>query len=217
MAFTALDITKTWEDGEYWTEAIMDGVVTELEAWGGTGGVVLNNIEQMRLDIFPSTYTIDNDGAANLTNKIYDKQTESNTWSAVVDLETAADTGWEGVSDIVVTFTPELPGDYRATFVFTHAFYSTAGTAMTLACQFRLSDGSTTGGNIRSGTVSVGGGAVLESFIVPITISHVFTLTAGVATTIQLQKYLTAATNVGVHRIDAAADNYFTSMYVEKI
>ena len=44
MAFTAVDITKTWEEGEYWTEAIMDGVVTELEAWGGTGSLLRTQV-----------------------------------------------------------------------------------------------------------------------------------------------------------------------------
>ena len=72
MAANTLVITKAYRDGIAFTEAIVDGIRSDLQSWGQDA---VDNLNQMRLDVFGSSYAYDNDGLANNTNPMNVAQT----------------------------------------------------------------------------------------------------------------------------------------------
>ena len=72
MAANTLVITKAYRDGIAFTEAIVDGIRSDLQSWGQD---TVDNQNQMRLDVFGSSYAYDNDGLANNTNPMNVQQT----------------------------------------------------------------------------------------------------------------------------------------------
>ena len=72
MAANTLVITKAYRDGIAFTEAIVDGIRSDLQSWGQDA---VDNLNQMRLDVFGSSYAYDNDGLANNTNPMNVQQT----------------------------------------------------------------------------------------------------------------------------------------------
>ena len=72
MAANALTITKTYRDGTTLTEAQLDNIKNNTEAWAQD---VVDNLNQIRLDIFGSSYSYDNDGAVNNANTMNVQQT----------------------------------------------------------------------------------------------------------------------------------------------
>lgn len=62
MSANQLAITKSYGDGLPWTEAIVDTIKADIESWAGD---TVDNLNQLRLDLFGSSYSFDNDGSAN--------------------------------------------------------------------------------------------------------------------------------------------------------
>lgn len=216
MANTALSVTKTWGDGEFWTEAIQDGVVTELEA---DSTQKTNNLDQMIADLFPGTYTLDGDGAANLVNALFNKQTAADTYATDIALGVAADAGFVDVDAVnaALVFTPELAGEYKLTFQFSEFVQSTVGTAIDVETYFQLTDGTVDSNPVETGIKMALMAADQTHLIQQVTVGHIFTLAAGAPVTISLQKYVITATNVGVHTLRGSADIYELYMTAEKL
>jgi len=216
VANTALSVTKTWGDGEFWTEAIQDGVVTELEA---DSTQKTNNLDQMIADLFPGTYTLDGDGAANLVNALFNKQTAADTYATDIALGVAADAGFVDVDAVnaALVFTPELAGEYKLTFQFSEFVQSTVGTAIDVETYFQLTDGTVDSNPVETGIKMALMAADQTHLIQQVTVGHIFTLAAGAPVTISLQKYVITATNVGVHTLRGSADIYELYMTAEKL
>ena len=80
MAASTLDIPKTYADGAVLTEAILDAMSSATETWATA---TVNNLNQFRLDILGSAYTLDNDAVANNTYPMTAQQTITPSANAV--------------------------------------------------------------------------------------------------------------------------------------
>jgi len=90
MAQATLTITKAWADGTSLTESQLDNIKTDTESWGSD---VKDNMDQLRLDVFGSGYSYDNDGTANNTNPMNIQQTITPTATITgLDIVAAATT-----------------------------------------------------------------------------------------------------------------------------
>lgn len=110
MSANNLAITKAYRDGADLTEAILDGIKDDVEAWGAD---TVDNLNQLRLDIFGSSYSFDNDGAANNTTAMNIGQTitPAATGTALNVVATALTTGIGldlGDADALTSGTPIL-------------------------------------------------------------------------------------------------------------
>ena len=198
-----LTIRKEYRDGQVLTEAILDNMLADITSYNNATNI--NNLNQLLLDGWGTTNSIDNDGAQNKVNTLFEKQRATQTYTAaVIDMAAAPDADFVDVDAVNAsfTFTPETAGNYRAYAAFTVRLQSTAGTAPVFFGYYRLRDITTpvngTPESIGWNIAAVGG--VQVEYTVPVLLTTVFNLTA-VATTIRLQKRNVTTTNIGTHQV----------------
>lgn len=232
MPATTLDLAtlktnNTWAEGQRLTEAKLDNIfgitgTTGIQDWADD---TVDNLNQLRLDGFGSSYTLDNDATANFTNSItlYNKQVVTDTYSTNINLGTSTDADYVDVDAVnaAIVFTPNLlAGDYKVTFQFTDHSIGTAAVDTNCETAYRLTDGTTNSNPIRvqhrmDGTGLAAGDQ--SEFQIPVMLCHVFTnLAAGTEVTVRLQKRVLTATAVDTHDTDGAATNVMY-MVAEKI
>lgn len=219
ISITDLAVTEGYADGTILTFAQLTAAMTSIESGLNTRG--FRNIEQIAKDCFPeASYTLDSDGAKNITSTLWDKQVVQDDFGGGdISIETTTDSGFEDVNavDIVLYITPELPGKYKATFNFVHEVTSTATTLMAAKTAFRLTDGSDASGPQYSGATlaaTASGSSVYRSII---TLVHIFNFTTTTEKTIKLQKYNSVMTGVSSNTVNANATSGWIYMMVEKI
>lgn len=76
MALLQLDITKNWLTGTTVREINWDNIKDPLETWAST---LIDDINQLRIDTQGASYSLDNDGLANLGGPIRDWTTGTST------------------------------------------------------------------------------------------------------------------------------------------
>jgi hypothetical protein len=74
MALQVLDISKNWNKGTTVREVNWDNIRDPLISWAQD---MVDDVNQLRLDLFGSTYSFDNDGLANMSNPLYDFTTKT--------------------------------------------------------------------------------------------------------------------------------------------
>lgn len=95
MAANTLLITKAYRDGIAFSESIVDGMRSDLHSWAQD---TVDNLNQLRLDVFGSSYSYDNDGLANNTNPMNVQQTITPTATiTALDIASSALTTGTGV------------------------------------------------------------------------------------------------------------------------
>jgi hypothetical protein len=218
-SFTDLNVTEDYADDTKLLESQLTTQNTSIETVVNT--TILRNMEQGFKDCFGnSNYTFDNDGAANLTNNLFDKQyVETEYTGGDIAIGTSADVGYAAVDAVnaVVTITPEVIGKYRAVFTFTHTATSTATTEMDVDVTFRITDGTTASATINSGGYVAATAASSGVIRNPVTITKVFDFTTTSSKTITLQKYVRTATAVSANVVNALEANGEILMHIEKI
>jgi len=192
-------LTKSYADDKFWTEEIMDVVKSELEAQINT--VFKNNFNQLKADLLPSTYTYDDDGAANLSNPLYNKQTATNTYSANVSLGTTANASFADMdaTNLQLTFTPELTGKYLVRMTCPVQVVPTAGTQLDYQCHFRITDSGTSPQVSQPTTVIVQPRANDSQSAFNVVAESIMTFTANESQIIRFQKRIITATNLATH------------------
>src|SRR3990167_9102003 len=216
ISFSTLKTNYSWADGQRLTETKLDNIL----GTSGTAGLqtfcndVNDNLDQIRLDAFGTSYTYDNDAAVNFTAAtLYNKQVVTDTYSSNISLGVATDPDFVDVdaTNAAITFTPDtLTGDFKATFQFTDHSVSTANTDIDCETVYRLTDGTTNSNTVKvqhriDGT-GLAAGDVSE-LCIPLTLIHVFTGLTATSRTIRLQKRVLTASNVATHDTDGAATN----------
>ncbi len=123
------DLDKEYADDTILTEDQLDAGLIDtgdesVESYINT--YIKNNLLQLTKDCFPdNVYEFDDDGLGNMTNTLFDKQIEEETYdSGDFSIDTSIDVDWEDVDAIncYISFTPEARGKYKATCQFTHTF-----------------------------------------------------------------------------------------------
>src|SRR3990167_2674594 len=69
MTANQLDVPKGYQDGNPLFEANLDDAFNSIEEWGLS---VNYNVQQIALDCFGSSYSLDNDGSANRATPLVD-------------------------------------------------------------------------------------------------------------------------------------------------
>lgn len=153
---------------------------------------VKDNLLQLAKDCFPSTYSFDSDGSANLTNGLYDRlySTDSYTGGDYTISTTGAWTDLDA-TNASVAITPELAGDFKFTFQFTVESV-TSNATNEIDVRFRLTDGSTN--STATPRIKQVTGVTSTTFVTPVTLVHTFDAMAASAQTVKVQYYITTST-----------------------
>jgi len=216
MGNDTFTLTKSYGDGIFWTEAIMDAIKAEVEAQFNT--VIKNNFDQLKADLFESGYTFDDDGAGNLTNALFDKQKAEDTYTSDISVGTSTDVAFVDVdaTNASITFTPELAGEYLVQFQFCEFIEATTGNAPTCTTLWQLTDGTNDSNPMQTSAILPAIGGAETTSVIPVTLSHIFNFTAS-AKTVKLQKRVTAATNLNAHNLLGTLDQVELYMRAIKI
>lgn len=215
MGNAIVDITRDYSDDTKFNSAKLSAIIDELET---AFLYVKNNLDQLKVDILPSSYTFDDDGSANLTNKIYNKQIASDTYTSDISLGTSTDASFGDVdaTNAALVFTPEIAGYYEVTFNFCVEMIPTSGNQIDIAQYFRLTD-SASSPNLSSPLVlSFDPKANDANAIIPVSISHIFNFTAA-EQTIKLQNRVVTATNIDTNSLKGSSGLYELYMFARKI
>lgn len=211
--------SKTYDDltvlSESDLDATNDSVQTRLNTYEGP------NLQQLARDCFGITdYQFDQDGVAQYTNNLFDKQYSAKTYNGGnISITTTADAAYASVDAVnaAITFTPEKAGKYKATFTFTHTFSTNATAEGTLETTFVITDGTSTSPAVRSGGYLPATAANSGKMSLPITISYIFDWATTNARTITLQKFNRAATAISSNVVAATSSTGEIYITVEKI
>ena len=174
---------------------------------------VKDNLLQLTADAYPSAYAFDDDGVAQYTNNLYDKLTQSATYSGG-DVTLSTTGSWVDIdlANVKIDFTPELAGDFRATFQFNVESVTSNATNET-DIRFRITDGSdVSDATPRIKLITGVSGTTNTS---PVVVTHVFDSLAAAAQTIKAQYFLSTSTATTIKCL--ANSNDIVSMHVEKV
>lgn len=210
-SLTDLAYTKNWSASKqpFLTdlETALDEIQTDIN------DDCHDNIVQLALDAYGSSYALDSDGLAQYTNNLYDKITATDTYT-VGNITISTTAAWTDVdtTNAAIAFTPEIAGDFRVTFQFTVDIVSSNATNEA-DVRFRLTDGTTNSDfTPRIRLVSINNAQRVDT---PVSLSYVFDSLAAAAQTVKLQYYITTSTNMTI--IVMANTNDALCMKSEKI
>lgn len=199
MAVASLAVTKSYADNNFLTEAILDTAFQSVQTY--TQNYLVNNFNQIKKDAFgnsTTSYDFDNDGNANLTNPLINKQSASISYSSDVVL-TATTSAWKLASaSLNLRLVPEVPGKYKIDYNFSvESAYITAGAFQSFYAIFNKTAGATLVGT------RVGSDATTGAFddITPIHLSYIHNFSSTAAATFTLYYKVLTSTNVTNHRI----------------
>ncbi len=214
MAANVLSITPTYADGTILTNAQLTAVNTTIVNWAQDA---VDNLNQIVLDAFGSSYTLDNDAIANRTNTLYQKQ--NSTDSDVGDTSLTVATTWTDVdaADSSIAITPEAIGDFLFLCSFSVEIIASAASANS-EVYFRLTDGTTHSVPVQVQMITGANGNASDTMTVPVTLFHRLSNLAVSAQTLKLQYFRNVHTNITTVSVIAnGATTYGTSLYVEKV
>ncbi len=151
-----------------------------------------DDLEQLRKDAYGSAYVFDQDAAAQYTNNLYDKLTAVDSYAGG-DFTISTTGAWTALdsTNVAVAITPELAGDFRATFSFSVSAVSSNATNE-IDVRFRLTDGSTQSTQLPR--VKLVTGVTATTNVVPVTLSYTYLSLAASAQTIKLEYFITTST-----------------------
>lgn len=224
MAVASLAVTKTYADGLAWTEARMDTAMQSIQTYTQTS--LVNNFNQLRKDIWGATYSLDNDGNANLTNtfykdafgkswtadapktnSLYNKQSASVRYLVRIDLGTGDVASPTLVSaSLNLRLAPEATGKYLITMDFPVHINPVGG------CQVfdkYMMVNKTSGATLIGQAVEINTGTEAVSARIPVSLSYIHNFSSTAAATFALYYVSTngSAASINNHHIDANATN----------
>jgi len=222
----ALD--KQYVDGDLLDEDDLDAAFIDADA-GSLQYYVNNyirlNLIQLATDLMPASWTFNDDGVASMTNTLYNKQTEVNTYDGGdIDID-AASTDLDFVvvdsTNAIVTFTPENIGKYKVTCQFNHKMIGVVAAAgdMELEVRFRISDGTTASATAKVHWMETSTGAAdSRTNEVPITLTLMLdVLSTAADVTVYLYKCNDTLTEITDNEVAASAGDGQVYFLVEKI
>lgn len=212
MSLETLTLTKAYAAGKKILTTHVDVPFGQIEAQHVKDN---SNFTQLAADIFgASIYSFDNDGVANYTNSIYNKQFVTGTDTNIHTM--AVTSAWTDVhaTNVALSITPELEGDFKATFTF-HLRSTTTDATNKILIKFRLTDGTTESGVIEKQWVNTANAEYWQESII---LSHIFENWTTTSKTVKLQYYIQTitATAVEIHA-EATTTTAKTLMMIEKI
>ena len=162
---------------------------------------IKDNLVQLALDCFPTAYTFDDDGAEQYTSDLYDKTTASDTYTGG-NLTLSTTGAWTDVdaTNAAISATPELAGDFRATFQFSLQSV-TSNSTNEMDIRFRLTDGTTNSDALPRLKLITGVSGTTNTH--PFNLSYVFDSWSAAVKTVKLQYYLktTTASTITCHAV----------------
>lgn len=217
---TANVLDKQYDDLKILDEAQLDAAYNDLNNFVNTQ--IRQNLLQLAKECHGngSDVQFDNDGVANFTATIYNKQTGIRTYNAGdVNIGTSADGAYADAdaANLSISFTPERPGKYAVHFVFTHLVILNATAEGQCEVSFRITDGVTSSPAQRSGGYHGAPAANNTRIVRPVCIVFEFDWNDTTTRTIKLQKFVRAATQVNANQVAASAANGEFYARVEKI
>lgn len=224
MAVASLQVTKTYADGLAWTEARMDTAMQSIQTYTNTS--VVNNLNQIKLDAFGSaltSYDYDNDGSANLTNSLYNKQSASVYSTIQTPLAAGNTVNAEASLAYRMVFTPEKPGKYRISYQFVHGFSLKSGGGL-ISHTWRIRNRTAATfyqPSVQSGA-KINGTTATANYSIPVTLSRIVNFASTAVATISLfysaVNSNSASIEFNVIRADTSA-SYTIGLYgsIEKI
>lgn len=207
MGNGAYTLTKEYDDDKFFTEAILDAIKAELEEH--LNDVVKNNFDQLKLDLFPSSYVYNDDGLVSQTSPLYNKQTATSSYYSNVNLSTSTDADFTNAdaTNLVLTFTPEVAGKYLVRMSFNLNVVPTGGAIVAYQSYFRLSDSGVSPQTSVPKSIIMLPKVIDGAFMLPVTLEGIFTFTA-TSQTIKLQKRNITVTNLGTHQAAGSSAAY---------
>ena len=174
---------------------------------------VKDNLLQIVADAYPAAYALDDDGVGQYTYNLFDKHTVTDT--DVAGNHTLSTVGaWTDVdlTNASIAITPELQGDFRATFQFSVQSVTSNATNET-DIRFRLTDGTTSSDALPR--IKLVTGVSGSTNTIPVHLSYVFDSWTAAAKTVHVQYYLSTTTATAITLL--ANSNDPICMKVEKI
>lgn len=153
MAVQTLDILRRWLRGRVVDEYHWDDIRQPLLEWSDS---LVNDINQIRLDLFGSSYSIDNDGLANLSNPIYNS---ASTVSAVPWIFSNSVTF---SSSVTYSGTTTFSGNVRIFSGFDLLMYSDAGTTLKASIDGATGNAAFAGTMAITGTTNFGADVIMN-------------------------------------------------------
>ena len=155
-----------------------------------------DDLEQLALDCFPSSYTFDRDGVKNLTMSLYDVTTAVDSYTGG-DFTITTAGAWTDLdlTNASIAVTPEIAGDFRVTFQFAVECVSSNATNEA-DVRFRLTDGTTA--STFTPRVKLVTGASGTTTVVPVSLSYVYDAWTAAAKTVRVQYYITTRTAMAI-------------------
>ncbi len=219
IAISDLNITENYADDKILNEAQLNETEDSVEVY--VNSKIKDNLVQLACDVMGiNNYTFNDDGLPSLTNTVFNKQTqEDDLVSGDISIGIAPDVGWSNVNaiDASVTITPELPGKYKATFMFTHTMTTQATTEGGVEVSFRLTDGTTASNSINSGGYLPATAANSGVLRIPVCLSCYFDWTTTTPKTVILQKYVRSAAALTSNVVCSTSATGELAMIVEKV
>ncbi len=174
---------------------------------------VKDNLLQVTADSFGSDYALTDNGVASTTSNLYNKQTATHTFTGG-DF-TITSTNWADVdaTNMAVSITPEMQGDFKCTAQFNLQIVSTSATNQARV-RFRLSNGTESSDYVPE--INIVTGVTGSTTTIPVSLSHLFEdLVADAASKIKLQVLVVTRTNM---TITLLANSSATSNFlIEKV
>lgn len=219
VSISDLNVTEGYDATSPLLLSEMNTTMASIETDRNT--YIAPNIEQIAKDGWGNAnYTLNNDGNASLTNTLFNKQYTTDFYQGGdISIGTTADAAYAAVDAVnaAISFTPEIAGQYKATFTFTHVSQSTATTEFQCETTFRITDGTDASYSVFSGGKLPATASTSGRMCYPITITHIFNWTTVTTKTVTLQKYNRTMTSVNSNVVSATAATGEIYMTVEKI
>lgn len=218
-------LSKQYDDLQVLTEAELDAAFIDAGVTSCQGFIntkLVNNIIQLATDSIGSGIVFTDNGTAQFTNSLFQKQNSTNLYNGGdISIGTSADVAFVNVDAVnaAISFTPERIGQYRLVANFSHTFKLTIATEGECETIFQLTDGTLRTPIVKSGgyypvTTSVG---TQISISTPLSITGIFNWTDINPKTITLQKWVKTASNISSQIIGGSSSNGEIYLMIEKI
>lgn len=220
LDITANGLDKQYDDLKILDEVQLDAAYNDLNNFANTQ--LRQNLLQLAKEVHGNgaDAQFDNDGNANFTATVYNKQTLTKTYNGGdVSIGTSADGAYADAdaANLSITFTPERAGKYLAHFIFTHLVILNTTAEGQCESSFRLTDGVTSSPGFRSGGYNGAPAANNTRFLNVISIPFLFDWADTTQRVIKVQKFNRVCTQVNTNQIAASAANGEFYAIVEKV
>lgn len=216
MGNAAFVFTKEYSDDKYWTEAILDDIIDQLS---DQFGLSTFNLDQLKADLFPSSYVYNDDGNGTLTNPLYNKQSQEvfyDTGDVALGTTTNADFVTIDATNYSIEINAELEGKYLVRMHLPVNIVPTGGTILNYAAYFRMQDDDSSPNNSNPTSFTFSPAVIDGAMTFNVIVEGIFDWDVGTHN-VFLQKRIITATNLATHNGKGSAGLYGFYAYVIKL